>query len=104
MSESGIGQSAEVRHKPSCHVVSESEAVDHLDEEVVRNGVERLRDVHCYGSARGLALVEARDHPSRTRWTGGGPALVSSLPGRAVRWGGRSDPGLEASLLSKSGL
>ena len=39
------------------------------------------------------------------RWTGGArAALVSSLPGRAVRWGSRSDSGLEASLPSKLGL
>ena len=40
--------------------------MDHLDEEAVGDGVERLRDVHSYGygSARGLALIEARDHPS----------------------------------------
>ena len=28
------------------------------------------------------------------RWTGGGAAPIYSLPGRAVRWGGRSDPAL----------
>ena len=41
--------------------------MDHLDEEVVRDVVERLQDVHLYGYgyARGLALIEARDHPSR---------------------------------------
>ena len=56
----------------------ESGAVDHLDEEVVRNSVEHLRDVHRYGygSARGLALVEARNHPSRNRKQG----QVSGMP------------------------
>ena len=41
--------------------------VDHLDEEAVGDGVEHFRDVHRdgYGSAWGLALIEARDHPSR---------------------------------------
>ena len=58
---------AEVRHEPSDQVVAELGAVDHLDEEAVRDGVERLRDVHRdgYGSVRGLALIEARDHTSR---------------------------------------
>ena len=55
----------EIRHKPSDQVVAE--AVDHLDEEEVRDCVEHLRDVqrYGYGSPRGLALIEARDHPSR---------------------------------------
>ena len=49
---------AEVCHKPSDQVVAESGAVDHLDEEEVRDDVERLRDVHLYGydSARWLAF------------------------------------------------
>ena len=40
---------AEVRYKPSNQVVAESGAVDHLDEEAVRDCVEHLRDVHHYG-------------------------------------------------------
>ena len=61
-------------HKPSNQVVPESEAVDLFDEDAVRNNVERLRDAHRYGdcSARGLSLVEARDHPKRNGEQGGG--------------------------------
>ena len=57
----------EVRHEPSGQVVAESGAMDDLNEEAVRDCIECLRDVHryCYGSAMGLALVEARDHTSR---------------------------------------
>ena len=122
---------AEVGHKPSNQIVSESGAVDHLDEEVVRDRVKHLRDVHRYGycSARGLALVETRDHPSRNgeqgqggrlpwfeavigggeypvppQWMGGGANPVSLLLGRAERLVSRSGPGLLASLPSKSGL
>ena len=36
--------------------------------------------------------------PSPPRWTGGWAALISSLPGRAVRWGDRSGLALVASL------
>ena len=39
--------------------------MDHLNEETVRDSIERLQDVHRYGSGRGLALVEAKNHPSR---------------------------------------
>ena len=65
---------AEVLHKPPHHFLSESGAVDLLDEDAVRNGVERLWDVYLYGygSARWLALVEARDHPSRNEEQGRG--------------------------------
>ena len=81
---------AEVRHKPSGQFVAESEAVDHLDEETVRDGVERLRDVHCYGygSARGFVLVEARDHPSRDGEqgrVGGMPRLEAVLRGASAQ-------------------
>ena len=56
--------------RPTSHLTrlwQESRGVDHLDEEVVGDVVDCLRDVHSYsyGSARGLALIEARDHPSR---------------------------------------
>ena len=55
---------------PTSHLtkLSESGAVDHLDGEVVRDLIESLRDVHRYSycSARGLKLVESRDHPSRS--------------------------------------
>ena len=100
--------------------------MDRFDKEAVKD-----RDVHRYGysSARGLTLAEARNHPNRNgeqhrewwiasvliragrgvylvppRWTEGGAPPISSLPGRALRWGCRSDPGLMASLPSKSGL
>ena len=57
----------EVSHEPPHQIVSESRGVDHLNEEAVRNRVERLRDAHRYGysSARGLTLIETRDYPSR---------------------------------------
>ena len=60
--------------------------VDQLDEEAVGECVERLRDVHRdgYGSARGLALIEARDHPSRDgeQGRGGGmPRFEATLGG-----------------------
>ena len=120
---------AEVPHKPPHQVVSESGAVDPLDEEAMRISDEHLQDVHRYGSARGFVLVEARDTlaeiESRVEtveclslkpcWEGcvpsafhnGGenePLQYLHCRGRAVRWGGRSDPGLEASLPSKSGI
>ena len=67
--------------------MAESGAVEHLDEEALRDGVERLRDVHRYGygSARGLPLVEARDHPSRDReqGRGGGMPLFEAVLGGA---------------------
>ena len=65
---------AEVCHKPPYQIVSESGAVDHLDEEAVRELVQCFRDVHGYGycSARGLTLVENRDHPSRNGELGRG--------------------------------
>ena len=112
--------------------MAESGAVDHLDEEVVGNGVERLRPVHRdgYGSARVLALIEARDHTSRDGvhgrggrmpwfedvlggasaqrlhdgWRGGLAAPGSSLQCRAARWGGKSSLAHRASLPSGSGL
>ena len=75
----------EVRHKPSDQVVAESGAVDHLDEVAVRDGVERIRDVHRYGSARGLVLIEARDHPSRNeeQSRGGGMPRFEAVLGGA---------------------
>ena len=88
---------AEVRHKPPDQVVAESGAVDHLDEEAVGDGVERLRDFHRYGygSARGLALVEARYHPSRDgeQVRGGGvPQFEAVLGGASAQ---RLHDGLE---------
>ena len=73
----GKGTALSCRGGPSVQVVAESGVVDHLDEEAVRDGVERLRDVHHYGyrSARGLALVEARDHTSRDREQGRGGGM-----------------------------
>ena len=59
--------------------------VDHLNKEAVRDRVERLRD------GRGV-------YPVPPRWTVGGADPISSLPGRAARCGGRSVPGLLASL------
>ena len=56
---------SKVHHEPSNQVVAESGAMDHLNEEAVRDSIERLQDVHCFGSGRGLALVEATNHPSR---------------------------------------
>ena len=84
----------------------------------------RLQDAHRYDySAGGLTLVEARNRPSRNgeqgrsgivpqfeavllppRCMGEGAAPISSLPGRAMTLGGRSDHGLVSSLPSKSGL
>ena len=119
-----------VCHEPPHQIEPKSGVVDNLDEEAVRNCVERLRDVHRYGYsyARGLTLIEARDYPSRNGAQGrGGGVPISShaekacgkrlhdgrekeqlqyihCRGRAVRWGGSSDPGLVASLPSKSGL
>ena len=48
--------------------------MDHCDKEAVGVGVKRLQDIHCYGygSARGLTLFKARDHPSRNREPGRG--------------------------------
>ena len=61
--------------------------VDHLDEEAVGDGFERLRDVHRdgYGSARVLVLIEARDHPSRDgeQGRGGGMPQFEALLGGA---------------------
>ena len=122
---------AEGGHEPSIQVVTESGAVDHLDEEAVRDGVECLQDVHCYGygSARVLSLVEARDHPSRDGELGRGggmPRFEAVLGGactqslhdgrqeeslqyihcRAEQWNGavaRSGPGHVALIPSKSG-
>ena len=113
----------DVCHKPPHQIVTESGAVDHLDKEEVRDRLERIRDIHRYGycSARKLTLDEARKHPSRngsqvlslagrsvypvpSRRMRGGAAPLSSLPGGAVRWAGRSDPSLMVSLPSKSGL
>ena len=89
----------------------------------MRDRIKHLRDVHHYGDCftRVLTLVETRDLPSRNgeqgqgggvprfeavlgggeypvppQWTGGGAPPISSLPGREVRWGGRSGPGLLA--------
>ena len=77
---------AEVRHEPSNQVVAESGAVDHLDEEGVRDCVECFRDVHHYGygSARGLTFVKAWDHPSRDRELGRGGGMPRF---EAVLWG-----------------
>ena len=67
--------------------MTESGEVDHLDEEAVRDCVEHLRDVHRYGygSARGLALVEARDHRSRDgkQCRGGGVPRFEAMLGGA---------------------
>ena len=75
---------AEVHHKPSDQVVAESGVVDHVDEEAVRDCVDTL-NLHCYGygSARGLALIEARDHPSRDgeQGRGGGMPLFEAMLG-----------------------
>ena len=56
---------AELCHKPSKQIVSESRVVDHLNEEAVRNHVKRPQDVHCYCycSARGLTLVKTKRPP-----------------------------------------
>ena len=40
-------------------------------------------------------------YPVPSRWTGGGAAPISSLPDRAVKWGGRSGPGLMASFMTE---
>ena len=77
---------AEVHHEPSDQIVTESGAVDHFDEEAVGDGVKCLRDVHSYGSAWGLALIEARDHhPSRDgeQGRGGGVPLFETVLGGA---------------------
>ena len=57
--------------------MTQSGAVDHLNNEVVRDYVERLRDVHSYGcfSARGLTMVKARNHPSRNGEQGRGSGV-----------------------------
>ena len=114
--------------QPLQQIVSGPEAVDHLDEEAVRDRIEHLRDVHryVYCSARGLTLVEA----SRNGEQGQGCGVprfeavlgvvripsASTMDGRRsrtniftawqsrVRWGGKNDPGLVTSLPSKSGL
>ena len=67
----------EVRHKPSDLVVAELGPVDHLDEEAVRDCVERLQDVHHYGygSAMGLGLIGARDHLSSDGEQGQGSGM-----------------------------
>ena len=61
--------------------------MDHLDEEASRNIVDSLRDVHRYGydSAGGLALVEARDHPSKNgeQAQGGGVPRFEAVLGGA---------------------
>ena len=85
---------AEVRHEPFNQVVTESGAVDHL-------GVEGLRDDYRYGygSARGLTLVNARDHPSRDREQGRGvgvPRFEAVLGGASAQ---RLHNGLEDELL-----
>ena len=83
MVEKGWGDDGPV-WDPSPHL---SGVVDHLDEEVVRDSVERLRDVHRYGysSARGLVLIEARDHPSTDgeQGQGGGMPLFEAVLGPA---------------------
>ena len=81
---------AEVCHEPPHQIVSESGAVDHLDDEAVRYCVECLRDVHRYGycSARGLTLVEARDHPNRNGEHGRG----GGVPRFDGVLGGKEDP------------
>ena len=60
---------ADGSHEPSNQVVAESGAVG--------NCVERLQDVHSYGygSARGLTLVKAREHPSSDGEQGFAPHL-----------------------------
>ena len=82
--------------------MAESGAADHLDEEGLGDGVERLRDVHRYGcgSARGFALIEARDHPSRD-WEqgrgGGMPRFEAMLGGASAQClhDGREDEPLQ---------
>ena len=76
----------DLRHKPSDQIVEESRAVDHLDDEAVGDDVKRLREVFRYffGSARGLALIEARNHPCRDWEQGRGsgmPQFVAMLGG-----------------------
>ena len=86
-----------VHHETSHQVVAESGMVDHLDEEVVRNGVKHLRKVHRYGygSARRFALVEARNYPSRDgeQGQGGGMHRFEAMLGGSecpapLRWTG----------------
>ena len=78
---------AEVCQKPTSQIVTQSEAVDHLDKETVRDCVELFRDVHRYGycSAKGVTLVEARNHPSRNteQGRGGGVPLFDAVLGLA---------------------
>ena len=64
-------------HEPSNQIVAESGAVDHLDEKVVGDCVKRLRDVcrYGFGSAIGLTLVKARDHPIRDGELGQGSGV-----------------------------
>ena len=66
------------------------------------DSVERLREVHSdgYGSARGLALIEARDHPSRVgeQSRGGGmPQFETMLGGTSAQrlHDGREDEPLQ---------
>ena len=53
----------------------------------MRDGVEHLQDVHRYdyGSARGLVLIEARDHHSRDgeQGRGGGMPRFEAVMGGA---------------------
>ena len=73
--------------KATSQIVTQSEAVDHLDKETVRDCVELFRDVHRYGycSAKGVTLVEARNHPSRNteQGRGGGVPLFDAVLGLA---------------------
>ena len=59
----------------------------HLDEEAVRNRVERIRNIHHYGysSARRLTFIEARDHISRNweQGQGGGVPRFKAVLGEA---------------------
>ena len=67
----------DVCHKSPNQIVSESEAVDHLNEDLVRDRIKCPQDVHRYGycSAWGLLLVETRDHPSRNGELGRGSGV-----------------------------
>ena len=81
--------------------MAESGAVDHLDQEAVGDGVERLRDVYWYGYgfARGLSSIEARVHPTRygEQGRGGGmPRFEAVLGGASAK---RLHDGLEDVLL-----
>ena len=83
--------------KPSDQVVAELGVMDRVDEEAVGEGVERLRELHRYGygSAWGLALIEAKDYPIRDgeQGRGGGmprfEAVLGGASGQAPpRWTG----------------